>query len=93
MCCPMVQLLLCDLTCHARLFGLSSGPYGFANFLQLPCCSPCCSCCWTSLHPVCLLVQGPGCNDNCLRERVVNVVTSLPFIFVGAHTMRYDVAT
>ncbi|KAK9835265.1 hypothetical protein WJX84_012011 [Apatococcus fuscideae] len=31
--------------------------------------------------------QGPGCNDSSLRERVVNVATSLPFLAVGRHEL------
>jgi hypothetical protein len=32
--------------------------------------------------------QGPGNNDNSMAERVVNVLTSLPFIAVGLHGLR-----
>jgi hypothetical protein len=32
--------------------------------------------------------QGPGCNDATPLERAVNVLTSLPFVAVGAHILR-----
>jgi hypothetical protein len=32
--------------------------------------------------------QGPGNNDNSMAERVVNVLTSLPFFAVGLHGLR-----
>lgn len=32
--------------------------------------------------------QGPGENDQSLEEKGINVVTSLPFLAVGAHTLR-----
>lgn len=32
--------------------------------------------------------QGPGCNDNTLRERVVNVLTALPFLALGHSELR-----
>jgi hypothetical protein len=33
--------------------------------------------------------QGPGSNDRSTPERFINVVTSLPFLFVGLHTRRH----
>lgn len=32
--------------------------------------------------------QGPGINDACLSERIANLITSLPFLGVGWHTLR-----
>jgi hypothetical protein len=32
--------------------------------------------------------QGPGNNDHSMAERVVNVLTSLPFFAVGLHGLR-----
>eukprot|EP00884_Botryococcus_braunii_P011235 jgi/Botrbrau1/20111/Bobra.0173s0014.1 len=32
--------------------------------------------------------KGPGNNDRCCVERIANVLTSLPFIFVGLHARR-----
>jgi hypothetical protein len=37
--------------------------------------------------------QGPGNNDNSMAERVINVLTSLPFIAVGLHGLRWVAAT
>ena len=36
--------------------------------------------------------QGPGCNDNSLRERVVNVVTALPFLALSCSELRWAAA-
>jgi hypothetical protein len=36
--------------------------------------------------------QGPGNNDNSMTERVINVLTSLPFIAVGLHGLRWVAA-
>lgn len=33
--------------------------------------------------------QGPGNNDNSMAERIINVLTSLPFIAVGLHGLRW----
>lgn len=33
-------------------------------------------------------LQGPGNNDRSTAERLINVVTSMPFIIVGLHTRR-----
>lgn len=33
-------------------------------------------------------LQGPGCNDRNLSEKLVNVVTSLPFAFAGLQIVR-----
>lgn len=34
--------------------------------------------------------QGPGTNDHTRAERIINVLTSLPFFAVGLHGLRYD---
>ncbi len=38
--------------------------------------------------PLCRCMQGPGNNDRSMRERVINVATSLPFLAVGFQTRR-----
>ncbi len=42
----------------------------------------------TSLPLAPSLDQGPGVNDVTLSEKVVNVVTSLPFMLLGWHFAR-----
>eukprot|EP00879_Flechtneria_rotunda_P030008 GHRR01032492.1.p1 GENE.GHRR01032492.1~~GHRR01032492.1.p1 ORF type:complete len:232 (+),score=72.70 GHRR01032492.1:178-873(+) len=32
--------------------------------------------------------QGPGSNDNSPAERIINVITSLPFVVIGLHSLR-----
>jgi hypothetical protein len=49
------------------------------------------SLCWSKLLNLLTfdaLLQGPGCNDNTLLERIVNVATSLPFVAIGIHSLR-----
>ena len=43
-----------------------------------------------SLERAAPVAQGPGNNDRCAREHVINVVTALPFIMVGRSMYRYE---
>jgi len=43
-----------------------------------------------SLECAAPVAQGPGNNDRCAREHVINVVTALPFLMVGCSMYRYE---
>lgn len=33
-------------------------------------------------------LQGPGFSDQSIQDRIANVLSSIPFVLVGCHTMR-----